>query len=430
MQHTSPTAAGDAAPGTNGDVGRTNAPTTRGELRALLGDARFRTLFLAHFTSNVGDWLAFMALFSLSAFEWKADVAAIGVLGVAYILPFALVSPWAGVWVDRWDLRRVLVFGDIARAGIVLAMAFTSSFATLGALLFLHQVVACFFNPAQHAAIARLVPREHLLAANALNSQAAQVTKILGPGIAGVLVAALGVRGCFFVDAVTFALSGLLLLTLPAMRPLLQATPGDTSFRHDFWRGVRTLQQQRRVRLAMIVLALSLCVLGAFIATLPVFARDHFGAGPRLMGLLLSALGVGAALGALAVVHAGRRWDKLALISTGMVLVALALAALPVLPGPAWGALAIAMLGGASAALVVPAHALVQEEVPAALLARVVGLILAALAISQALGMGAAALAAQHVATPTLLMGAAATLLAAGLPLAFWSRSMSGERRA
>ena len=130
------------------------------------------------------------------------------------------------------------------------------------------------------------------------------------------------------------------------------------------------------------------------------------------------------------MVHAGRRWDKLILITTGMVLVALALAALPVLPGPAWGALAIVLLGGASAALVVPAHALVQDEVPRPLLARVIGLILAALAISQALGMGAAALAAQHVATPTLLMGAAATLLAASLPFVLWKRFTSEARRA
>lgn len=400
-----------------------SSPTTaHAELRALLGDSRFRTLFLAHFASNVGDWLAFMALFSLSTFEWQADVAAIGLLGVAYILPFALVSPWAGVWVDRWDLRRVLVAGDVARAALVLAMAFTSSFAVLSFLLFSHQVVACFFNPAQHAAIARLVPRERLLAANALNSQAAQVTKILGPGVAGVLVAALGVRGCFFLDAATFALSGLLLVTLPAMRPHRHGVAGDTSFRDDFRLGLETLRRQRRVRLVVTLLAWSLCVLGAFIATLPVFARDHFGAGPRTMGLLLSALGVGAALGAWAVVHAGRRWDKLALITTGMLLVALALAVLPALPGAAWGALAIAVLGGASAALIVPAHALVQEEVPAALLARVVSLILAALAITQALGMGAAALAARAVAPPVLVAAAGAILLAAGLPLAFWSR--------
>ncbi len=401
-------------------------PAARSGL-SLLGNARFRALFVAHFASNVGDWLAFMALFSLSTFEWKTDVLGIGILGTAYMLPYALVSPWAGVWVDRWDLRRVLVWGDLLRGALVLAMAFTSSFALLAALLFLHQAVACFFNPAQHAAIPRIVARTELLSANALNAQAAQVSKILGPGVAGALVGLLGVRGCFLLDATTFALSALLLATLPAL-PAASARLAGRSFADDFRVGWAALLRPRRMRAVVVILMLSLGVLGAFIAVLPVFARDALQAGPRTMGILLSTLGAGAAAGAFGVMHAGKQRDRLALIAGGTVLSALSVVALSFTTSVAWSALATAGLGVGTTLLVVPAHALFQEEIPSAQLARVVSLALAFLALSQAAGMGVAGWACKSVTTATLLRGSGVILLGVGLPLWTWSR-MATRRR-
>ena len=168
-----------------------------------------RGLLLAHFASNFGDWLAFMAMFSLAALQWHTDVLGIGFLAIAYLLPFAVIAPLAGVFVDRWELRRLLIVSDLLRAGIVCLMAFANDLAILCGLLFLHQSVSTFFNPAQHAAIPRLVTREDILPANALSTQASHATKILGPGIGGILVATLGTRGCLLLDAATFLISAL-----------------------------------------------------------------------------------------------------------------------------------------------------------------------------------------------------------------------------
>ena len=397
---------------------------SRRDLRTLLVDGRFRTLAVAHVTSDVGDWLAFMALFSISTFEWNVDVLGISVLGVAYMLPFAVVAPWAGVWVDRWDLRRVLVVGDLGRAALVLAMAFSTRFAPLAALLFLHQAVACFFNPAQHAAIPRLVRREHLLAANALNSQASQVTKILGPGVAGILVAALGARGCFFVDAATFAVSALLLATLPGMRPAQRTAAATGSFRDDFRSGAALLWRRRRLRAAVFMLACGLWGLGAFIAILPVWARDQLHAGARLMGLLVSGLGVGAVAGALGIVRSGNGRDRLLLIGTGTSLAAIAIAAVGLAASVVWGLVATAFLGGATAVLIVPAHALFQEEVPAGALARVLSLAFAALAVSQALGMAVAGIVSRAIAPNAMFLCVAGLLFASGVAMLLWGRSL------
>ncbi|UCE02256.1 MAG: MFS transporter [Candidatus Latescibacterota bacterium] len=388
------------------------------DLRVLLRDRRFRTLFVAHFASNLGDWLAFMALFSMSAFEWGNGVGGVSLLAIAYTLPLMTLSPVAGVWIDRWDLRRVLVWCDLLRAGVVLAMAFSSSFAAICLLLLLHQGVSTFFGPAQHAAIPRLVQKRHLLAANALNTQASHFTKILGPSVAGVLVSVIGARGCFYVDAATFALSAWLLATLPSMPRRWPA--GAQSFARDLRSGVRYLLREPRLRTVVALLALSLCALGGFIVCLPIFARDALGAGPSSVGLLLSGLGVGAAAGAFGVVHTGKRADKIWSMVAGAALVALALWGLSVTTSVAAALLATSAVGCGVAALLVPAHALVQEETAAALLGRVVSLIVAVLSLAQVAGMALAGVGARALDPARLLVAEAALLGAATVTLALW----------
>jgi predicted MFS family arabinose efflux permease len=388
------------------------------DLGLLLRDKRFRTLFIAHFASNLGDWLAFMALFSMSAFEWGNGVGGVSLLAIAYTLPLMTLSPVAGVWIDRWDLRRVLVWCDLLRAGVVLAMALSSGFAAICLLLLLHQSVSTFFGPAQHAAIPRLVQQRHLLAANALNTQASHFTKILGPSVAGVLVSVIGARGCFYVDAATFALSALLLATLPSMPRSEPA--GAQSFSRDLRAGIRYLLREPRLRTVVALLALSLCALGGFIACLPIFARDALGAGPRTVGLLLSGLGAGAAAGAFGVVHTGKRADKIWSMVAGAALVTLALWGLSATTSTPSAILATCAVGCGVAALLVPAHALVQEETAAALLGRVVSLVIAVLSLAQVSEMARAGVGARVLDPARLLVAEAGLLGAASVALALW----------
>ena len=388
------------------------------DFKDVLRDGRFRLLLLGSFVSTVGDWLAFMALFSLTSFEWKMGVSGVSLLGIAYTLPLALLSPVAGVWVDRWELRRVLVSTAALRALMVLAMAVWPRFWATCLLLAAHQTVAGFFNPAQHSALARLVRREHLLVANALNTQGAQVTKILGPGIAGLLVAWLGPRGCFQFDAVMLMTAALLLTRLPRL-------PGVTRERAPFGRefraGLRFLEHAVRLRAVILLLTLGLCALGGYIAVMPIFARDQLQAGPRVMGFIVSGLGAGAALGAFAVTHSGKRWDKLWSICGGACIAALSLWIVSRTFHVGIAIAASATLGWGAIFMLVPAYALLQEETPPALLGRVLSLAIAALSLAQVLGMAVAGIAASRLAPHHLLAWVAFFLGCAALAFCIWS---------
>jgi len=377
-----------------------------------------RHMLLAHFASNFGDWLAFIAVFELTALRWHASIGGMALLTASYLLPFALIAPLAGVFVDRWELRRVLVGSDVLRAGIVCGMLFADRLGVLCLLVFLHQAVSTFFNPAQHAALPRLVRRDEILTANALSTQASHVTKVLGPGIAGVLVATLGTHGCLLLDAATFLLSGALLTRLPRLQPARTTTAPRVPARalQEIAQELRValdwLRHQPRLRWTLICLVCSIGGLGAFLVTLPIHARDALGLGPRGMGLLLSALGIGTVAGAWGVVRHGT-WDRLQTIGVGSLVLCVGLLALARVPQAATAAAVVLLLGCGTAILLVPAHALFQEETPEALRGRVISVALSILALSQVGGMALATWMGRLPGADAAL-SAAAVLCAAG----------------
>ena len=399
---------------------RGNMSGTRATYKRLWSNQAFRGLLLAHFASNLGDWLAFIALFNLAAIEWQTDILGIGLITVAYLLPFAIIAPVAGVFVDRWELRRLLVASDILRAGLVVLMVFADQLWQLCLLIFLHQTVSTFFNPAQQAAIPRLVRRADILPANALGTQASHLTKVLGPGIAGMLVAMLGTRGCLLLDAATFALSGMLLLTLPRLTTR-RAPQEVASVSADLRAAYRCLRKLRRLQWSLLSLIFAICGLGAFLVALPIHARDGLGLGPQGLGLLLSTLGIGTLVGAMALMSRLAHHDRLSMMSVGSGLLAISLVGLVRVQQPAWSGLLMVFLGVGTAFLIVPAHALFQEEAAEQHLGGILSVALAVLALAQVSGMGMAAALGQTLPASyalglaAALCGCAALLLWGGV---------------
>lgn len=376
---------------------------------SVLRQRPFRHLWIAHLVSNLGDWLAFLALFGLTVLDWGVDALHTSILAASFVLPLVVVQPVAGVWVDRWNLRHVLVASDWARCLLLLLMMQVESFSGLCLLLFLHQSAGCFFNPAQAAALPRLVSTEQLVAANALCTQAAHASKLLGPALAGVLVAALGARGCFAVDAVSFAASALLLSTLPRL-PAAPSYGGARSLRHEMVAGLQFIRRTRAVQFAVAHAAASLLVLGAFLALVAVYARDRLAAGPRGMGFLIASIGVGALCGAIAVVHTSRRFGKEQAMTLGMFVLALSLVWLGSSRVLALALVGCVLLGAGAAATIVPAQALVQETAPRAMLGRVQSAAVACVGLSQLFGMAVAGGLALHFGEARVLAGAGIAL--------------------
>ncbi|MEM9174916.1 MAG: MFS transporter [Myxococcota bacterium] len=244
------------------------------------------------------------------ALEITDDPRALGITGAAMAAPMFFLSPLGGALADRLD-RRLLIL-------TALSLALVTELVVYGLVLtdrieFWHLVVAavalggCFplQMPARSAIVANLVDRTRLGAAMGLNMTGVNVTRVVGPALAGFLIAAIGLKGAYAVNLVLYAVAIAAMLTvdraLPAAKPLESLI---TNMIEGFW-------YLKRDRMVLILLLFGLGP--QFLAmpvqmVLPVFARDVWEAGPWGLGILSASTGIGAVVGSMYV--AGRAQEK------------------------------------------------------------------------------------------------------------------------
>src|SRR5215831_6105915 len=118
-------------------------------IREVLQIRPFRRLWLAQVVSVFGDFLAIFAVLSYVSFNLKANAAQVTGISVSFMIPFALIGPVAGVFVDRWNVKRTMIASDLIRAVLALGLVFAASLGQIYAILFLLSTVSTFFVPAQ-----------------------------------------------------------------------------------------------------------------------------------------------------------------------------------------------------------------------------------------------------------------------------------------
>jgi MFS family permease len=184
-----------------------------GYLELLRAHPHFRRLWLADVASLFGDWLNTLAIYALVR-SITDSPAALGLVFIAKLAPNVFASPFAGLLVDRFDRRRLMIVADLLRAAIVACFLLLDAGSWVGwvYLLAVAQVaVSAVFQPARSAATPNVVPPEALATANALGAITWSTILAVGAGIGGVLVDLLGTRAVFLIDAGTYLVSALLI---------------------------------------------------------------------------------------------------------------------------------------------------------------------------------------------------------------------------
>ena len=391
----------------------------------VLGNRQFFALWAAQLISNFGDWLALLALFSLVAFRWQGTPYEVSGIFIAFALPWALLGPVAGVFVDRWDLKRTMIASDLARAALVVLLAFASNVYHVYAVVFAIGAVSCFFVPAQNSIIPLLVRREELLVANSINAQTLQLNKIVGPAAAGLLVAAAGEVVCFYLDGVSFLLSAALLTLLTARRAAAEAGRNVAAVLAEMRQGLSFLLHHPAVRFVGVAMVAALVAIGAFDALAAIYVRDVLAAESKVFGLIVSLIGAGSIVGSLVIGRYGQRWSRVLLVVLGIGTIGAGVALLALTNITVVALLTSFFLGIGAGIVFVPAQTLIQEETPQALLGRVSSTSWAVLTVAQLVGVGAAGKLAEWVGILSLysVAGGALVLIAA---LSYGYARMSG----
>lgn len=334
----------------------------------------FRLFLGGQFVSLIGTWMQTVAHGWL-VYTLTGSAFLVGLVPALGGLPILLFTLYGGVLADRVDKRRFI----IVLQSLMLVEALTLAVLTATGqvtvmwvivLAILFGFLTAFEVPARQAFVVDLVGKRDLMNAIALNSAVFNLSRVLGPAIAGVLITALGVAAAFFANAASY-LAVLVSLTRIRMAGTVQppAAELDTSLRVglDY---VRSSPEPR----ALILLTAVMSVFGyPFIAMLPVFAGS-LGVEAAGYGALVSAVGVGAAVGALALAAVGGRLRQAKLAMDGAGLFALALAGAALVPGMLPAGALLTCAGCAMALQSIAANTHLQRNAPDHLRGRVMGL--------------------------------------------------------
>jgi MFS family permease len=281
------------------------APTSPSAARAVgraLRHRNYRLFFLGQGTSLVGTWITRVAL-SWLVYRLTKSEAMLGVVGFAGQLPTFIVAPLAGVLVDRWNRHRVLVVTQVLsllQSVALAALALTDriTVAQVLALAAFQGLINAFDTPARQAMVVELIDdRADLSNAIALNSTLVNGARLVGPSIAGALIAAVGEGWCFTVDAVSYVavIASLLAMRL-APRP---RAPRTTRVGAELRAGFAYARAFAPIRALLLLLAMVSLTGVPYMVLMPVFAHDVLGGQANLLGVLTGAVGLGAVAGAL-----------------------------------------------------------------------------------------------------------------------------------
>jgi MFS family permease len=394
----------------NADPERTTgAERLRGAVRALR-HRNFRLFFGGQAISLIGTWMQTVAE-SWLVFRLTGSEALLGFVGFAGQIPVFLLAPFGGAFADRHDRRWTLVATQTA--AMVLAMSLAVLTLTgrirvwevfaLGALL---GVVNAFDIPTRQSFFVEIVGREDLLNAIALNSSMFNGARVVGPAVAGILVASIGEGWCFFANSVSYVAVIVGLVAMRRPRTVAVETSGPSTLRR-IAEGFRFSARTKPVRTLLLLLAAISFAGSPYAVLMPVFAEKILHQGARGLGILMGASGIGALAGSVAL--AMRRqlrglgsWVAWASISVGIAL------ALFSLSRTFW--LSVLLLVPVGCAIMVAlgsSNTLIQAMVPDALRGRV-------MAVYSMMFMGMAPFGALLAGALASRIGAAATVAAGG----------------
>jgi MFS family permease len=320
-----------------------NPPETSQRARMLrpLRNPTFALLVGGQSISLVGDAALRVALI-VYVVQLTGSAASLGLVTAAFMLPNLVTFFVAGVIIDRFPRRRVMLASDIVRTGLTVLLALLASttppLVAVAALYALFGVADAFFMPAYRAYLPQILDPDDLYAANALDAMARRAGLILGPVLGALLVERAGAAAAFWVDAGTFAVSVLSLLLIRArVRAIAptEAAPGARGLWREATAGARYLWMVPWLGL----LTVSAAVVNAGAAAsmdvvLPFFVREEHGEQNSVLGLVYAVQAAGALFGALAAGQLGGRLGRpgvaapLALVAMGFSVAGLAVSAL------------------------------------------------------------------------------------------------------
>jgi MFS family permease len=273
------------------------------------GSRNFRLFLSGQFISAIGTWMTFTAT-SWLILTLTGSGTALGINAALAFGPVLVLGPWGGVLADRFDKRRILKFTQSTAAVISLSLAtivFTDvvSLWMVFALSLASGIVISIDNPARQSFYVEMVGEGTLTNAVSLNSAAFTGARIIGPAVAGILIATVGMAICFLIDGLSYLAVLTALLAMHSAE--MHAQRRSTRERGHLVAGLRYVWETDALRRPLLVMAVVFTFVFEWQVLVPLLANHTFHAGPGAFGLLSAAAGLGSFIGAILAANRNER---------------------------------------------------------------------------------------------------------------------------
>ena len=385
--------------------------------RPLFSNQKYLFLMSAQAISNLGDWLYILALFVIVGFRWHGSPITVSIMMLCLTGPMVVLGPITGVLADKWNRTAIMMVSNVIMAVLVGIIPWLPQRWMLFAILFLVGVFQSLFNPAEAGKLKEIVPDSQMQQAASINQSIVQLTKIIGPGMSGFLVAVFGSMSAFWLDAISFILSTVLLIFTgfratgfrtgdfpetsfceavsteigsaagpERIEPVEPVEPVEQTARQQFLEGIRYMKRVRILWTGTLILTLALFMVQMTDAQIVTLIRLIPNASSGLMGMIMGLSGAGGLMAALFVgIFKWKSAIRMMAIGTAGMGAGLGSTALIALHESMAGAItpfwmvvivAMAILIGLCAGITfIPFQAAAQQNTPAELTGRVFGAI-------------------------------------------------------
>ncbi len=408
--------------------------------KEVLKNGPFMLLFAAQFTQNIGSAVSWLALQFL-IFTLTKSPALMGILSIVFFLPYVLFTPFAGVVVDRYDQRKIMLFSNmlsfLASVGYIVVYALRESLVVLVTpidsfnhysiryvilllfiLTFINSTAASVFFPARSAYTRLIVKKKNLLIANSIGSTVFQVATIIGYVVAGVL-AAINYLYSFIFDAATFGFSMTMMIFIIYIgkKPPEVARPEEVTVKaqvrgvyDDLIIGYKTIRSTPKISYMLIVFALTIFSFSAFNVLFIVILQGEMGLDETWYGILQAVMGVSGIIMSLTLMAIGKIKRKITLLNFALIGATLFLYLFAFARNVWFIGVLLFVFGIVISTINVSAPTLIQEQIPYEKQGRVFGTQQLFQGIARIAGMGIVALVAEIV-LPMYILFVAAGLL-------------------
>jgi MFS family permease len=335
----------------------------------------FRIYWFGNVVSLTGTWIQSVAQ-SWLVFQLTNSAILLGVVGFLGTIPVFLLSLLGGVFADRMNKRIILIFTQTAFMLLAFSLAVLTQVKLVTAsqimvIAILNGIVMAFDAPSRQALTIELAGREHLMNAIALNSVAFNSTRTIGPALAGILIAIIGMSGCFYLNGISF-LAVILALFLIKINKSTGNNKNNTALK-DLKDGLIFVKNNRLILMLITMVGIVSLFGISYIILMPIFANDVLKVGVKGMGILMSSSGVGALIAGLTLARLGDFKYKGKLLMSAALVFSLSVVLFGLSKNFLFSLFTLLFVGGASIMALALINTILQTTVPDDFRGRVMG---------------------------------------------------------